>query len=120
MVNFKWVIPQGAMVTTKHIGGLTDVVIQVNAFRMITDGTTSTQIPVCVKLTPPTEGFTPYQDLTQEIVEGWLNSSTDLAALDAELAIQLDNIIKPKTVVLSNPWEPTTTTTEAPLNISSI
>ena len=104
MTNTLWVIPQDSMVTAKHIDGLTDVVIQVNAFRMITDGTTSTQIPVCVGLTPPTEGFVPYQDLTQEIVEGWLNSSTDLAALDAELAIQLDNIINPKTVVLPNPF----------------
>lgn len=104
MTNTLWVIPQDAMVTAKHIDGLTDVVIQVNAFRMITDGTTSTQIPVCVGLTPPTEGFVPYQDLTQEIVEGWLNSSTDVPALDAELAIQLDNIINPKTVVLPNPF----------------
>jgi hypothetical protein len=104
MTNTQWVIPQDSMVTQKMIDGLTDVVIQVNAFRMITDGTTSTQIPVCVGLTPPTEGFVPYQDLTQEIVEGWLNSFTDLVALDAELAIQLDNIINPKTVVLPNPF----------------
>ena len=104
MANFQWVIPQGAMLTELAIDGLTDVVIQVNAFRMITDGTTSTQIPVCVGLTPPTEGFIPYQDLTQEIVESWLNSSTDVPALDAELAIQLDNIINPKTVVLPNPF----------------
>ena len=104
MTNTLWVIPQDAMVTAKQIGTEVDVVIQVNAFRMITDGTTSTQIPVCVGLTPPTEGFVPYQDLTQEIVEGWLNSSTDFSALDAELAIQLDNIINPKTVVLPNPF----------------
>jgi hypothetical protein len=104
MTNTLWLIPQDSMVTAKQIGTEVDVVIQVNAFRMITDGTTSTQIPVCVGLTPPTEGFVPYQDLTQEIVEGWLNSSTDLAALDAELAIQLDNIINPKTIVLPNPF----------------
>ena len=104
MANFQWVIPQDAMITAKHIDGLTDVVVTVNAFRMITDGTTSTQIPVCVGLTPPTEGFVPYQDLTQEIVEGWLNQGTDVVALDAELAEQLDNIINPKTVVLPNPF----------------
>lgn len=104
MTNTLWVIPQDAMITAKHIDGLTDVVVTVNAFRMITDGTTSTQIPVCVGLTPPTEGFVPYQDLTQEIVEGWLNQGTDMVALDAELAEQLDNIINPKTVVLPNPF----------------
>lgn len=104
MTNTLWVIPQDAMVTAKSIDGLSDVVVTVNAFRMITDGTTSTQIPVCVGLTPPTEGFVPYQDLTQEIVEGWLNSGCDVPALDAELAVQLDNIINPKTVVLPNPF----------------
>ena len=104
MTNTLWVIPQDAMVTAKQIGTEIDVVIQVNAFRMITDGTTSTQIPVCVGLTPPTEGFVPYQDLTQEIVESWLNSSTDVPTLDAELAIQLDNILNPKTIVLPNPF----------------
>ena len=104
MANFQWVIPQGAMLTELAIDGLTDVVVQVNAYRMITDGNTSTQIPVCVGLTPPTEGFIPYEDLTQEIVEGWLNENTSVAELDAELAIQLDNIINPKTVVLPNPF----------------
>jgi hypothetical protein len=104
MATFQWVIPQDSMVTAKAIDNLTDVVIQVNAYRMITDGNTSTQIPVCVGLTPPTEGFIPYEDLTQEIVEGWLDAGTDVQALDAELDIQLDNIINPKTVILPNPF----------------
>jgi hypothetical protein len=104
MTNFQWVIPQDSMVTAKQIGTDVDVVIQVNAYRQISDNNTSTQIPVCVGLTPPTEGFIPYDELTQEIVEGWLNENTDIEALDAELAIQLDNIINPKTVVLPNPF----------------
>jgi hypothetical protein len=104
MANLQWVIPQDSMVTAKAIDNLTDVVIQVNAYRQISDETTSTQIPVCVGLTPPTEGFIPYADLTQQIVEGWLNASTDVAALDAELESQLDNIINPKTIVLPNPF----------------
>lgn len=104
MTNIEWVIPQDSMVTALAVDNLTDVVIQVNAYRQISDDTTSTQIPVCVGLTPPTEGFIPYEDLTQEIVEGWLNQGTDVAALDAELVIQLDNIINPKTVILPNPF----------------
>ncbi len=104
MTNFQWVIPQGAMLTELAIDGLTDVVVQVNAYRQISNETTSTQIPVCVGLAVPTEGFIPYADLTQQIVEGWLDASTDVAALDAELESQLDNIINPKTVVLPNPF----------------
>lgn len=104
MTNIEWVIPQDSMVTAKSLDGLSDVVVTVNAFREINDGTTSTQIPVCIGLTPPAEGFIPYDQLTKDIVDGWLNAGTDVAALDAELAIQLDNIINPKTVVLPNPF----------------
>ena len=104
MTNTIWVIPQDAMLTELAIDNLTDVVVQVNAYRQISNETTSTQIPVCLGLAVPTEGFIPYADLTQEIVEGWLNEGTDVAALDAELAVQLDNIINPKTVVLPNPF----------------
>ena len=104
MATFQWVIPQDSMVTAKQIGTDVDVVVQVNAYRQVSDETTSTQIPVCVGLTPPTEGFIPYADLTQEIVEGWLNAGTDVAALDAELAVQLDNIKNPKVQVLPNPF----------------
>jgi hypothetical protein len=101
---FSWVIPQDSMVTAKSIDGLTDVVVTVNAYRAITDGTYTVQISVCVGLTPPTEGFIPYADLTQEIVKSWLNDNTNVIALDADLSAQLDNIINPKTVVLPNPF----------------
>lgn len=104
MTNTLWVIPQDAMITQKHIDGLTDVVVTVNGFRSISDGTTSTQTPVCLGLTPPSEGFIPYQNLTQEIVEGWLNSGLPVNEIDANLAVQLDDIVNPKTVVLPNPF----------------
>ena len=104
MANFEWVIPQDSMVTTKSIDNLTDVVIQVNAYRQISDETISTQIPVCLGLTPPVEGFIPYIDLTYDIVCSWLNEGIDVQSLDIELAVQLDNIINPKTIVLPNPF----------------
>lgn len=104
MANFMWVLPPDCMVTAKSLDGLSDVVVTINAYRQIVDGNNSTQRPVCVGLTPPTQGFVPYQDLTEEIVEDWLNEGIDVVSLDAELVIQLDNIINPKTVVLPNPF----------------
>ena len=104
MANFQWVIPQNSMITAKAIDNMTDVVIQVNAYRQISDGTNSTQTPVCLGLTPPTEGFIPYADLTQAIVEGWLNEGLLVYEIDANLVVQLDDIINPKTVVLPNPF----------------
>ena len=51
-----------------------------------------------------TSSFVPYEDLTQAIVEGWLNAGCDVAAIDAELTEQLDNIKNHKTEVLPNPF----------------
>jgi len=104
MAIFEWVIPQGAMITAKTLDGLTDVVVTVNAYRQISDETTSTQLPVSVGLAVPTEGFVPYEDLTKEIVDGWLNEGTDVVYLDEQLTIALDNIVNPKTVILPNPF----------------
>lgn len=104
MSTFQWVIPQDSMITVKSIDGLSDVVVTVNAFRQISDESTSTQIPVCVGLTPPSEGFIPYDQLTKEIVEGWLNENSDVTTLDIELSFQLENIKNPKVQVLPNPF----------------
>lgn len=104
MAKYQWVIPQDAMVTAKSLDGLSDVVVTINAFREISDETTSTQVPVCVGLTLPAEGFIPYEQLTKEIVEGWLDAGTDYEAIDAELAVQLENIKNPKVQVLPNPF----------------
>jgi len=101
---FQWVIPQDSMVTVLAIDGLTDVVVTVNAYRQISDETTSTQTPVCLGLTPPSEGFIPYEDLTYDIVCEWLNSGLPVDEIDANLVVQLDDIINPKTVVLPNPF----------------
>ena len=104
MANFQWVIPQDSMVTAKSIDGLSDVVVTINAYRQVSDETISTQIPVCVGLTPPIQGFIPYAELTKEIVQGWLNDNLDVASIDTELASQLENIKNPKTIVLPNPF----------------
>lgn len=104
MATFQWVLPEDCMITAKAVDGLTDVVVTVNGFRSISDGNNSTQTPVCLGLTPPSEGFIPYQNLTQEIVEGWLNSGLPVNEIDANLAVQLDDIVNPKTVVLPNPF----------------
>ena len=104
MITYQWVIPENSMVTAKSIDGLSDVVVTINAFRQVSDETISTQIPVCLGLTPPIEGFIPYTELTQDIVEGWLNENVDVVKIDTELASQLDNIIYPKTIVLPNPF----------------
>ena len=53
---------------------------------------------------PSPDNFTPYADLTQAIVEGWLESAMDVAVIDASLDAQIENQKNPKEVSLPLPW----------------
>ena len=48
--------------------------------------------------------FIPYEDLTYEIVCGWLDGSIDVAALDLNLDQQIENQVNPPIVVLPLPF----------------
>ena len=49
--------------------------------------------------------FIPYEDLTYEIVCGWLDASLDVEALDANLDAQIENQVNPPIVTLPLPFE---------------
>jgi hypothetical protein len=48
--------------------------------------------------------FIPYEDLTYDIVCGWLDSTIDTAALDLNLDAQIENQVNPPIVVLPLPF----------------
>lgn len=48
--------------------------------------------------------FIPYENLTYEIVCGWLDSSLDTEALDLNLDAQIENQVNPPIVVLPLPF----------------
>ena len=48
--------------------------------------------------------FIPYEDLTYEIVCGWLDSSLDTEALDLNLDAQIENQVNPPIVILPLPF----------------
>ena len=48
--------------------------------------------------------FIPYEDLTYDIVCGWLDTSIDVEALDLNLNSQIENIINPPIITLPLPW----------------
>ena len=48
--------------------------------------------------------FIPYEDLTFEIVCGWLDASIDVEALDLKLDIQIESQVNPPIVVLPLPF----------------
>lgn len=49
--------------------------------------------------------FIPYEELTYEIVCGWLDSSINVAELDANLDAQIENQVNPPVVTLPLPFQ---------------
>lgn len=48
--------------------------------------------------------FIPYEDLTYDIVCGWLDASIDVAALDLNLDAQIENQVNPPIISLPLPF----------------
>jgi hypothetical protein len=56
---------------------------------------------------PPTDSFTPYEDLTQDQVLGWCYANgVDQTAIEANVSLQIENQINPPVVSLPLPWVP--------------
>ena len=90
-------------------GNLQDVVIIVFWTRLATQQSggkeyTASQYGSYACPAPNPSSFTPYNNLTQQQVEGWLNSGLDVTAIDATLDAQLQNQITPPVVQLPLPW----------------
>jgi hypothetical protein len=71
-----------------------------------TDGTYNASVYSTCSL-PVVQGttFIPYQDLTLDIVLGWIwANGVDKAATEAAVQTQIDNLINPPVVNLPLPW----------------
>jgi hypothetical protein len=89
--------------------GLDDVVFTVhwrrNATDVVGDNTYFADVYGSLAVPAPSpEDFTPYEDLTFEQVCGWLEAGLDTPAIDAGLAVQIENLINPPVVSLPLPW----------------
>lgn len=90
---------------------LTDVVFNVhwrrNATDVVGDKTYFADVYGALNVPAPSpEDFTPYPDLTFDQVCGWLEAGLDTPAIDAGLAVQIENLINPPVVSLPLPWLP--------------
>ena len=52
-----------------------------------------------------TPDFTPYADLTEAQVIGWLEASLDVATMQVQLEQRLENIINPPIIQPPLPWQ---------------
>jgi len=53
---------------------------------------------------PHEASFTPYDEVTKEMVEGWLTAGLDSEAIEANLDAQIQNFLNPKIVAYPLPW----------------
>jgi kynureninase len=53
---------------------------------------------------PHEASFTPYDEVTKEMVESWLTDSLDCEAIEANLDAQIQNFLNPPIVAYPLPW----------------
>ena len=53
---------------------------------------------------PHEASFTPYDEVTKEMVEGWLEAGLDTEAIEANLDAQIENFLNPTIVAYPLPW----------------
>ena len=54
--------------------------------------------------TPTPDAFTPYPELSEDQVIGWMESAIDMEATNANIDAQIEAVIKPVNVTLQAPW----------------
>ena len=93
------------MPSYSQIDGQTDVVFQVNwscgAYEDRLSATTAGSVPVTYTAGSP---YTPYDQLTQEQVWGWINPSIDRPEIEANLQVMIDAQKTPEVVTPPLPW----------------
>jgi hypothetical protein len=104
-ISIVWIIER--LLVKPVEGSLTDVVITAD-WRC--NGSQDNYSGTCYGSTsfaPPTENFTPYEDLTQEQVLGWcFSNGVDQAAIEANVSLQIENQINPPIIAPPLPWLP--------------
>jgi hypothetical protein len=106
--TYTWVIEQLDCYPEKD--GKTDVVFTVHWRLNGTDGTNAATVYGSVGLTyEPGQPYTPYEDLTQAQVIGWVQAalgSEQVQTLTDNVAAQLAAIANPPVVAPPLPWAP--------------
>jgi len=104
-ISIVWIIERLLVKPTE--GSLTDVVITADWRCNGTDGTYNGTCYGSSSFAPPTENFTPYDQLTEQQVLDWcFSNGVDQAAIEANVTLQIQNQINPPVVVLPLPWVP--------------
>jgi hypothetical protein len=103
----QWIINQ--MVCVPQDGDLTDFVVNVSFIRNAKETINEVEYFASVYgdksfSKDDVTNFIPYEDLTYDIVCGWLDASVDVEALDLTLDEKIENQVNPPIVVLPLPF----------------
>ena len=80
-------------------------VIKVVHWRLsATDGENTAESYGTASMEAPGPVFTAFEDLTKEVVEGWVAAVLDVDALKTRLDAQLDALANPVSVTMPAPW----------------
>jgi len=103
MITLSWIIER--LLCKPVEGTLTDVVITAD-WRC--NGSQDNYSGTCYGSTsfaPPSENFTPYDQLTQDQVLGWcFSNGVDKTAIEANVTAQIENQINPPIIAPPLPW----------------
>lgn len=103
MTTFNWQVTQ--LNCYPQADNQTDVVFTVHWQLTGTDGTYTGSVYSTCAVPAPTGTFTPYADLTQAQVLGWIwANGVDQASAEAAVQTQIDNQITPPVVSPALPW----------------
>ena len=104
-ISIVWIIERLLVKPTE--GSYTDVVITADwRCNGSQDSYSGTCYGSC-SFAPPTEGFTPYDQLTEQQVLDWcFSNGVDKTAIEANVSQQINDQIDPPVVVLPLPWNP--------------
>jgi uncharacterized lipoprotein YmbA len=112
--TYQWTIQ--AMDCVPQEDGHTDVVVTAHWIVNATDGTYNASVYGTQSFTyDATKAFTPYEDLTQDQVVGWVQEGMGIdavTALQENLDQQIANQINPPIVTPPLPWAPAPTPPE--------
>ena len=102
-ISINWIIERLLVKPTE--GSYTDVVITADwRCNGSQDSYSGTCYGSC-SFAPPTEGFTPYNELTEQQVLDWcFSNGVDQKAIEANVTAQIEAQINPPVVVLPLPW----------------
>ena len=104
-ISINWIIERLLVKPTE--GTLTDVVITAD-WRC--NGSQDNYSGTCygsASFAPPTDSFTPYEDLKQDQVLGWCYANgVDKTAIEANVSLQIADQINPPVIAPPLPWAP--------------